>query len=102
MYLEEIIFGIRETKNKFKIILTYFLKEPFYEIKRLISGYYNSTLLFWVSVMVYIFLWNKQIGGYKIKIAGALIVISYFYMFYKSERWKEYYQKEFIQGKKIE
>ena len=100
--LEEIKFKFKEGTNELKIVISYFLKEPFYELKRLISGYYNSTLFFWASVILYIYLWKRNVGGYNLKVAGILIIISYFYMFYKSDRWKEYYRKEFIEGKKIE
>lgn len=100
--LEEIKFKLKETKNELKIVFSYFFKEPFYELKRLISGYYNSTLFFWASIILYLYLWKRGIGGYNLKIAGILIIISYFYMFYKSNRWKEYYEQEFVKGGKIE
>ena len=99
--IEEFKFKFREGANELKIVLSYILKEPFYELKRLVSGYYNSTIFFWASVILYIFLWQKKIGGYQLKVAGVLIIISYFYMFYKSEKWKEYYSQEFIKGGKI-
>ena len=102
MNKEELKFKIRQNYYQFQIALIYFLKEPFYEIKRLISGYYNSLLLFWFSVIVFIMLWNQNVGGAILKIAGLLIIISYFFMFYKSEKWKEYYTKEYMEGKKIE
>jgi len=100
--IEELKFKFKEGMNELKIVMSYFFKEPFYELKRLVSGYYNSTLLFWSSIILYIYLWNRNVGGYYIKIAGILIFISYFYLFYKSNRWKEYYEQEFIKGGKIE
>ena len=100
--LEELKFEFNMAKNELKVVLSYFFKEPFYELKRLIAGYYNSTLFFWASVILYIYLWKKNIGNYRLKIAGLLIILSYFYMFYKSNRWREYYEKEFIKGKRIE
>ena len=99
---EELKFKFRERKNEIQIMLKYFFMEPFIEGKRLISGYYNSTLFFWISVATLIVLWRDKVGGYKMKIAIFLVIFSYIYMFFKSGRWKEYYQKEMVEGKKIE
>lgn len=101
MNIEELKFKLRHTFHEVKLVLYYFFKEPFYESKRLISGYYNSTLLFWASLVLYIYLWKREIFGTELKVAGMLVFISYFYMFYKSGKWKEYYKKEFIEGEKI-
>ena len=98
---EEIRFKFKEGKNELKIVLSYFLKEPFFELKKIIMGYSNSTLSFWASVILYIYLWRKNIGGINLKVAGILVLISYFYLFYKSKRWKEYYEQEFVKGGKI-
>lgn len=99
---EELKFKIRQIMNKYKIVFLYFFKEPFYEVKRLIRGYYNSTLVFWLSVILFVILWKQNIGGITLKIAGILVLVSYFYMFERSGNWKEYYEKEYIEGGKIE
>lgn len=98
---EEKKFKLREKWNNAQIITMYLFKEPFFEIKRAISGYYNSMLLFYMSIITYIYLWKIGVSGYKIKIAGAMILISYIIHFVKQKKWKEYYEKEYIQGKKI-
>ena len=99
---EEQKFKLREIYYEYKIILNYFLKEPIYEFRRLISGYYNSILLFWLTLMAFILFWKSGIGGISLKIMGILVLITYFYMFKRSNRWKEYYNQEYLEGKKIE
>ena len=98
----EFKFKLRETKAEMQIMLLYLLKEPFLEVKRIVKGYYNSMLLFWVTILLYIYSWKSGVGGYNLKIIFVLIIISYIYMFFQSGRWKEYYQKEIVEGKELE
>ncbi len=100
--MEEMKFKASEKLDEIKIMLFYFFKEPFLEIKRMTKGYYNSVLLFWVSVATLVFFWKNHIGGYKIKIAIGLVIFSYVYSFFKSGRWKEYYEREYVKGEKLE
>ncbi len=98
---QELKFKLREKRTEMGIMFMYLLKEPFLEVSRVAQGYYNSMLLFWVTVTLYIYAWKRNIGDYRLKIIIALIIISYIYMFFKSGRWKEYYQKEYVEGKKL-
>ena len=102
MEWNEIKFKLREIKAEMQIMLLYLLKEPFLEIKRVVKGYYNSMILFWVTIILYIYAWKQGVGDYKLKIIIALIIISYIYMFFQSGKWKEYYQKEMVEGGKLE
>lgn len=102
MDYKEVKFKVRENINKSKIILLYMFKEPLIEIRRLINGYYNSVLMFWVSIILYIILWKQSAPGWKMKVAGFLIFLTYLIMFVKDGSWKEYYKKEYIKGEKVE
>ena len=102
MDIQEIKFKLREKISVLRIASFYFIQEPYYEAKRIWKGSYDSTLFFWFTVVVYTYLWKNGVGGYTLKFAGIAIFFAYFYMFFKSGRWKEYYYKEFVEGKKIE
>lgn len=96
---KEIIFRIKEEWNTAIIILKYFIKEPYYELKKLINGYYNSMLVFWLTLSLFIYMWYLGRFGRYFKAMGVLVLLTYLYMFVKNKRWKEYYQKEMIEGK---
>ena len=102
MDIQELKFKFKEKFSQFKIVAFYFIQEPFYEAKRVWEGTYESTLFFWFTIIFYLWLWKRGIGGLQLKIAGFLIFFAYFYMFFKGGKWKEYYRKEFIEGKDIE
>ena len=99
---EELKFKLKEKTYELKVMFYYFLKEPFIEIKRILEGYYNSVLLFWVSLATGVYFWVNGFGGWRMKIIIVLIIFSYIYSFSKSGRWKEYYKKEYIEGKELE
>lgn len=99
---EEQKFRMRIFLNKFKVFLIYFLKEPYYEAKALVKGTYQSTLLFWVAVILFIAMKANNVGGWKSDLAVAIILIAYMKIFWESNKWKEYYQKEYIDGKSPE
>lgn len=98
---EEAEFKRRIFLNKFKVFLIYFFKEPYYEAKALAKGSYNSTLLFWLAVITFVSLKVNGIGGWQLNTAATLILIAYMKMFWESNKWKEYYQKEYIEGKEV-
>ena len=99
---EEQKFKLRIFMNKFQVFIFYFFREPYYEAKALAKGSYNSTLLFWLAIFVTISLKLKNIGGWQLNLAVAIILIAYMKMFWESNKWKEYYQKEYVEGKNIE
>src|SRR3990167_1744647 len=97
---EEVKFKIKEFWTETRITLLYYAKEPFLEIKRIIGGYYNSHILFWMSFIVLVYFWINKIGGWRVKAAIIILILSHIYMFYKSGTPKNYYEKEMVKGEK--
>lgn len=89
---------LKEEGYKLFLVIKYLLKHPFYEIKNLFSGYYNSALVFWFTSILFFYMWLNNILGKPLKVMGILAILTYIYMFTKSEKWKEYYEKEMIKG----
>lgn len=102
MDIKEIKFKLREEWGDIKITIKYFIKEPYFEVKKLFKGYYNSALLFWITILIFFNMWRRGILGRKLQIMGIIVFIIYFYMFHKSGIAKKYYQKEYLEGKEIE
>ena len=94
-------FRMRLWMSRIKIFLLYMVKEPYFEVQALVKGYYTYVLTFWASIAVLAFLQVNNIGGWKTKLAILLVLSSYLAMFWKSGKWREYYQKEFVEGKKV-
>lgn len=98
---QEIIFKLKDEWKEFLLVLKYFIKDPYYELKKLLSGYYNSTLIFWFTVLIFAVMWFRGILGKPLKIMGIFVFLTYLYMFTKTKKWKEYYNKEMIEGKEL-
>lgn len=99
MRKEEFNFWMKNEWGDFVITLRYLVKEPYFEIKRLVSGYYNSALVFWFAVYLFFLVWRRT--GNPLKIMGVIVLLAYIYMFHRSGKAKEYYKKEMIEGKEI-
>jgi len=95
---EETKLRLKEEGYKLFLIIKYLLKHPFYEMKTLLSGYYNSALVFWIVVFLFFFMWYNNILGKPLRVMGILAILTYVYMFTKTEKWKEYYEKEMVKG----
>lgn len=95
---EEIKIKLKEEGYKLILVVKYLLKHPFYEIKNLLAGYYNSALVFWFALYLFFYMWYTNIIGKPLRIMGILVIIAYVYMFTKTEKWKEYYEKEMVKG----
>ena len=95
----ELKFRVKEEWTDTKITLKYLVKEPYYEVLKLFKGYYDSALVFWFTVALFIYSW--KLGGTSWKTAGILILIAYVIMFQQSGKAKKYYEKEMIKGEEI-
>jgi len=91
--LKELLFKFEEQWKTTKVILKYFVLHPYYELKQLLSGAYRSTLVFYFSAFLFFWMWKKGVLGRPLKIMGILVFLTYFYMFIKSAKWKEYDEK---------
>ena len=78
----ELKFRVKEEWTDTKITLKYLFKEPYYEVKKLFRGYYDSAITFWFTVALFIYSW--KLGGKSWKIVGILILITYIIMFQQS------------------
>jgi len=94
-------FNARNFLKREKVIFIYMLRDPFIEIKRLISGHYDSTLLFWFVAFVFFLMIYRNTGNYILRITLLLVLISYYYKFRVDGKWKEYYKIEYIEGKEL-
>jgi len=95
---EETKLRLKEEGYKILLIIKYLFKHPFYEMKNLLSGYYNSALVFWFVVFLFFFMWFNNIIGKPLRVMGIIAILTYIYMFTKTEKWKEYYEKEMVKG----
>lgn len=97
---EKTKFWFKEQFKDIIITLRYLVREPFYDLKRLVKGYYNSTLIFWFTVGMFFYVWHKT--GKPLKVLGVIVILVYIYMFHESGVARKNYEKEMIEGKKIE
>lgn len=95
---EKIKVRLEEEIYKIRLVIKYLFRHPFYEVKNLFSGYYNSALVFWFTAFLFFYMWFNNIIGKPLKVMGIIAILTYIYMFTKSEKWKEYYEKEMIKG----
>ena len=98
---EELKFRIKEEFKVFLLILKYLIKEPYYEMKLLVSGYYNSVIIFYFTAFLFFYMWLKGKLITELKIMGFLVFITYIYMFTRTKKWQKYYEEEMIKGKEI-
>ena len=98
---EETKIRLKEELYVTMLVFKYLIKHPYYEIKNLLRGYYNSTLVFWFAVYLFFYMWFNNIIGKPLKVMGIIVILTYIYMFTKTEKWKEYYEKEMVKGEKL-
>ena len=92
---------IEDSWKREKLMIKYMVKEPFLEIARLIKGSYNSMLLFWFLVFIFVLMVWKGVTKSSLNIAILLILLAYYYHFRKQQKWKQYYHEEFFEGQKL-
>ena len=93
--IERIKFVFLREWKRTRIILKYLMLEPFYEIRDLLDGSSRSVLVFYFAVFLFFWMWHRNILGRPLQIMGILVFLTYVYMFVKSNKWKEYYEKSF-------
>ena len=98
---EETKARLKEEWFKISLVGKYLILHPYYEIKNILKGYYNSSLVFWFTIFIFFYMWNQNIIGKPLKVVGILAIITYIYMFTKTEKWKEYYEKEMLKGEEL-